>query len=764
MATEKTNERIDFRIYLGMLFFRWQVITVCFLYCLLGGVLFATLAPKKYEAKCKVSVYRDPDMPVGKAKPRWASWGQHSAIMRDDDLRERVANRLADEWGDRVGNVRDLSPPVQVSGGPAWSSTRRVSVYTPYRDYGVVFLQELMAEYEDTWGTLRSEDMASATEMLEEELTRMEQRIEEARQGLIEFERLNDMARLQSKHSIEEGYITALVHRRHQLETQIWMLETQHPYISEANEGVLHDVHGLMAEMGDFSEVAGTIGDDVSLPRTGVDIPEDAAEDATAEYDWGNYPRQWPELRVRYARLQMEQKAVLKDLTAEHPKVQRLREEIDSIESELEIAAQIEMNRLVDRRKALQVMLGAVESAEYKWQAKHTVARSKQAEWRRLSSVVSRYENNYNQLYSRLHEVRLAEQVKAERVRVGPVSASPDPVAPDAPKIMLIALALGLGSGFGIALVLQVTDNKVQSISDVEEELGITFLGGVPFWAHSGLEKAIRPIVTEENATGATEAYRALRTSLLSAMGKINEKVVLVTSADSREGKTLTTLNIAIMIAQMGKRVLVVDMDLRRGRLHRSLGVAREPGVADVLSKGLRLADVVQKTRVDNLWLVPTGSPVDSASELLQATDLVGLFADIQDEYDYVLCDTSPILRVTDTVIAATQGLGVVVYVARVNRTAKPMIQYSLDMLRDGRVLGLIMNSIEMHRLSSLYYAYQYPNYAYYSNAYVYGYNYHHDDGLFDPGGWGAGIWENWSHRLGALGRSLRKRLGGDEI
>jgi tyrosine-protein kinase Etk/Wzc len=111
---------------------------------------------------------------------------------------------------------------------------------------------------------------------------------------------------------------------------------------------------------------------------------------------------------------------------------------------------------------------------------------------------------------------------------------------------------------------------------------------------------------------------------------------------------------------------------------------------------------------------------------LLQSTSLASLMTDVQDDYDYIVMDTSPVLRVTDTVILASQGIGVVLYVARVNHTPKPLIQYSLSMLKDARVLGLVMNSIEMHKISSLYYTYQYPNYAYYSNAYAYGYDYYH--------------------------------------
>jgi tyrosine-protein kinase Etk/Wzc len=211
-------------------------------------------------------------------------------------------------------------------------------------------------------------------------------------------------------------------------------------------------------------------------------------------------------------------------------------------------------------------------------------------------------------------------------------------------------------------------------------------------------------------------------------MAKANEKILLITSADSREGKTLTALNLAIMIAQMGKRVLIVDMDIRRGRLHRSLGVRRDPGVTDALKEGRSLREIIVGTRIDGLSLAPAGSGAENAAEVLESCNLLGKFVEIQDDYDYIIVDTSPVLRVTDTSIIARQGLGILLFVARVNHTPKPLVRYALDMMRDARVLGLVMNSIEMHKISSLYYAYQYPNYAYYSNAYAYGYDHYYTD------------------------------------
>jgi tyrosine-protein kinase Etk/Wzc len=211
---------------------------------------------------------------------------------------------------------------------------------------------------------------------------------------------------------------------------------------------------------------------------------------------------------------------------------------------------------------------------------------------------------------------------------------------------------------------------------------------------------------------------------VLAAVEKAGKKVILVTSADSKEGKTLTSLNLSLMIAKTGKRVLLLDMDLRRGVLHKSFELERSPGIVDALSGHRPLSSVVQATPHENLWFAAAGVIEKNTSELLHATDLEAFLGEVVAQYDYVVLDSAPVLRVTDTVILAGCPLVCVIYVAHANRTSKPVIRYSLDMLGDVHVIGMIVNSIEMHRISSLYYAYQYPNYAYYSYAYRYGYNY----------------------------------------
>jgi len=183
------------------------------------------------------------------------------------------------------------------------------------------------------------------------------------------------------------------------------------------------------------------------------------------------------------------------------------------------------------------------------------------------------------------------------------------------------------------------------------------------------------------------------------------------------------------MISQVGKRVLLIDMDLRRPRLHRSLGLDRSPGMTDVLAGQASFAEVAKPSGVPNLWFIPAGKSCDNATELLHSLDIVAFFADVRNEYDYILIDSSPVLRAADVSILANPELCSVIYVTHVNHTPKPLLKYSLNMLRDAHVLGVIMNDIEMNKISSIYYSYQYPNYAYYAYAYAYGYEYDYHDG-----------------------------------
>jgi capsular exopolysaccharide synthesis family protein len=728
------DEKIDIRMYIGILIFRWKLIVVCFLWSILIGVLYIQLYPPKFRTHCTMMIYRDPNLQLSSESSPWASFNAHAFLLENEDMRKRAAMGLMEKWSGSFRNQQEMILPVTVDRSRKLGSTIEISVESRTPQYAEDFLSALLEEHKTEWNTIQKTSSEKASEMLQEELDRLEDKIKRAENDLIDYLRLHDTMRTDAKSTMESRYLTALMERKSQLTTELMLLEAQYPNLESASPSVISQVSRLTLETGSVEAAPEAVepekaGEDEVLRPAYSERKPSLPKELTdkAQPDNEEALKGWQELKVKLAELRQREQELAKVFEPNHQQYKAMLAQIKEIEEQLKIASQTEMSKLRDRHDALTIQLKALEQAEYKWKANNLLASQRKAELNRISDVVDRFESNYDTLYSRLHDMKVSEELKAEHFHpVEQVTTNETPVWPDPLKVLLMALAIGLGSGFGIALLMQTMDNKIQTITDVEGFLGVPFIGGVPYWLHGGLEKSIRPIVTEENSTGAVEAYRALRTNLLASLAKLNENLLIVTSADSREGKTLTVLNLAILVAQMGKRVLLVDMDLRRGRLHRSLGLEREPGMTDVLKDGKPVSSVVVETRIENLFFAPSGSSLENTAELLQSADVSGMLQELKDEYDYIFIDTSPVLRVTDTVIVASQGIGAVAFVSRVNHTPKPMVKYALDMLSDCRILGLIMNSIEMHRLSSLYYAYQYPNYAYYANAYAYGYDYYY--------------------------------------
>jgi capsular exopolysaccharide synthesis family protein len=748
-AGAREGQSIDFRIYLGMILFRWQVITLCFLYSLLVGVVFLQITPKKYLTRVQIRSFTDPQLKIDVESP-WASIDRHRKLLESMQARNEAIEKLAPEWGEKLGDKRKMYMDLELKNISAQSL--RITVKSEYPQYAEALLTEILRIHEQMWDAARVSGSESGTLLLQKELDDLEERIRKAESAIFEFERLNDIRRVSLRAGEEDAYIGELVTQRRSIRTSLWMMEVEFPALRDADVGVIDSVGAFrLTQSGklsfnprgnnvdplppDWNSIpTGTSASETTTPGTtpapapgAMTTPGGGPADDKAPSE-GSTPAErglgWPAIRYELILLESKERGMAQNLKEDHPRLKQIRAQIAGLREQLQFHAELQFRNMMDNYRALQITHDALEAAEYKWQAVNWQRAQKLAELARLQAQLARYEKNYQTLYERLHDIKITEEMKAERFTGGTPVSTQKPVWPDPTRILLIALGVGLGLGGGLALVAQIFDNKVQSIQDVERSLGIPFLGGVPFWVHSGLEKAIRPIVTEEHSVGAVEAYRALRTSIVSAMEKAGEKILIVTSADSREGKTLTALNTAIMMAQMHRKVLLVDMDLRRGRLHRSLGLEKEPGITNVLKGERTLRSIVVPTRIENLYLAPPGPPVEDAPELLQSAGLSSFFVEIQDEFDYIVCDTSPVLRVTDTVIFASQGVGVVVYVARVNHTPKPLIRYSLDVLKDARVIGMVLNSIEMHKISSLYYTYQYPNYAYYSNAYSYGYSY----------------------------------------
>lgn len=222
------------------------------------------------------------------------------------------------------------------------------------------------------------------------------------------------------------------------------------------------------------------------------------------------------------------------------------------------------------------------------------------------------------------------------------------------------------------------------------------------------------------------ESYRALRTSLLLTSLGAPPKTILITSALPREGKTTTSVNTAIVLAQKGTRVLLIDADLRRPSIHKTLGLGPRVGLSNILTGGATLQQTtIRSSLLPNLYVLPAGTPPPNPSELMASAEMAQLLAELREQYDHIVVDTPPTLSVTDAVVLSAHA-DAVVLVIRSSQTTKPALRRSREILAqvNARVSGVLLNAVNLNSADYHYY-YEYQG--------KYGQRYYDED-LGGPG------------------------------
>jgi capsular exopolysaccharide synthesis family protein len=338
------------------------------------------------------------------------------------------------------------------------------------------------------------------------------------------------------------------------------------------------------------------------------------------------------------------------------------------------------------------------------------------------------------QVGGREQETSLAGHLKTNNVR--PLDAALVPteaIAPNMPRAVGAAFAMALLLGIGLAFLLEMLDSTVKDQNDIERKIGLSFLGLIPS-IHPAKERTAAapppPALADVIRRGSKDLYvlshpksalaeccRAIRTNLLFMTPDNPAKTLLITSASSQEGKTTTAVNLAIVMAQSGLRVLLVDTDMRRPRLHKAFGI---PATPDGLSKAIlgeaQVLDQVRETGVTNLSLLPCGATPPNPAELLHAERFKRIVAELEGAFDRVIFDSPPVGPVTDAAILARMTDGTIM-VAKFGATSKDGLARARRQLVDGsvNVLGCILNDLDLaHGHKYGYYAGKYG--YYYSN------------------------------------------------
>ena len=338
----------------------------------------------------------------------------------------------------------------------------------------------------------------------------------------------------------------------------------------------------------------------------------------------------------------------------------------------------------------------------------------------------------YEGLMTKMKETAISGALRSSNIRVvDPAMVPTSPARPAKAKNIILALLAGLVGGIGLALLREYLDNTVKTPDDIETLARLPSLAVVPQFAgtnghkrrgmlpdfsENGHDKRIELVAQHLPKSQMSEAFRALRTSILLSQAEHPPQVILVTSALPREGKTTAAANLAVTLAQLGDSTVLVDADLRKPGIGRllNLGAGKYAGLSSYLAgvSSLDLVSVPHPT-IPNLVAIPTGPLPPNPADLLSSHKLADAIVELRAKYKFVVIDSPPVMAATDAVILSVQADGVLL-VVRSGETPKVAFSRTRDLLTSvkSRVLGVVLNAVDSNA-PDYYYSYRYYPYSY---------------------------------------------------
>jgi tyrosine-protein kinase Etk/Wzc len=298
-----------------------------------------------------------------------------------------------------------------------------------------------------------------------------------------------------------------------------------------------------------------------------------------------------------------------------------------------------------------------------------------------------------------------------------------EPIKPRKTLLWALSLILGLMAGSVLVLLKRLWDKGVEDPARIEQRFGLPVYATVPHSGkQDGLYKQIRKkksgmfvLAHIEKGDHAVESFRSLRTTLHFSMLDTSNNIILLTGPCPNIGKTFVSVNFAATLALSGKKVLIVDCDMRKGHLHQYFGLSRRNGLSDLLAGAKAVGEVIKETGIKNLWLISMGQLPPNPSELLLQQRFSDLLKTLQAAYDYIIIDAPPILAVTDAVIIGKQA-GTTLLLLKHRYHPMGEIETSVKRLKHAGVnlKGVVFNDVAFSK--SQYggrYGYKYGRYVY---------------------------------------------------
>jgi polysaccharide biosynthesis transport protein len=405
------------------------------------------------------------------------------------------------------------------------------------------------------------------------------------------------------------------------------------------------------------------------------------------------------------------------DLGPKHPKYTAQKTKVDQILAAIQNEAKLAARELDEKYATLSAnekVFG--QELDRLKQATFELA-PKSLDYARLLRQQQSDEANYNLVLERLRSSELSS--RNTEINVVPHAAARDTtlVYPRMSVNVALGFILSLMVGMGLAFLLEFLDRSLKNADDVTAAVAAPFLGVIPLVegvSREPTEESMRErdlYVFRHPTSRAAECCRSIRTNILFSSADRPMKTLTISSPRPREGKTTSTVYLGSIMAQSGQRVLLVDTDMRRPRLHKSLSISRATGLTSLIMGDVSVDDVVKTTDIPDLYLLPCGPQPPNPAELLLTKRFREVMEQLESRFDRILFDSPPLLAVTDAVILARLSDGVIL-ITQAGKTLRDDAKQAARQLRDvdAPILGVILNDMD---LSDKRYGYYYYQYAY---------------------------------------------------
>jgi len=561
--------------------------------------------------------------------------------------------------------------------------------------YVQAYLQETMDEYIKLKKDLLSNATTATQSTMEEELKQMAVELENSKKDLINYQSSNSVVLLQpAGGNSAADRLAALTEQLAEARSELQLEQT---LTLDQNLERMQSAFPRPNLVAQTNEVSAA---DLANAQAGNVAAQNNTPSNLGGFEeaYLNAKQQILLSKVRRKELERAQ------ITNTAPEIVALDEEIAHQQNLLDFYQEQSEEQLKNRQHTLELKVADLEQQVSEWEPKAVEVSRKLTDYEALKENHQRLQNMYDQMQANLQTLDVNKGIGQESVTVLESAAAAEPVPLETRKHLLMAGLIGLVLGIAILVFFSQLDDRPSSFVELQQLFDLPVLGQIPL-VKAEDESGAPILQLDDDRYALIETYRSLRSAFLykdalKSQPDTLPKSIVISSACPNDGKTMTSANFAITLAQAGARVLLIDADLRRGALNRHFSAAANPGLAEVLANQCDWTSAVVQTHIPNLHLLPCGTTPRHSHNLFAASDK--FLGAINGHYDYYIFDTAPVL-VADDVLSLAPNVDGLIMIIRAGFTSGRIAHAALDLLRQRQVnvIGLVFNAV--HPKSSTY-------------------------------------------------------------